>query len=194
MALQTRLIQIVGARQEWGLMWHHGMCNDGTDLHCARVYGPPGPRDMKPPEIDAVPSAWQPVCKCGARPPEDLAPDKRTRFSGTTFLFNTPSGKPEPGNIYEAPWYHNHGCCPWDNCDGRHLICILPNGHEWHMTGRASNCTMKQDRLHRCWVIREESPGVFHVDKTGRTCAAGAGSIMAGKYHGFLHHGVLTGC
>ena len=34
--------------------------------------------------------------------------------------------------------------------------------------------------------------GNVHVDKSGDTCAAGAGSILIGGYHGFLHNGYLT--
>jgi hypothetical protein len=32
----------------------------------------------------------------------------------------------------------------------------------------------------------------LHVDKAGLTCQAGAGSILCGNYHGFLHNGELT--
>jgi len=49
--------------------------------------------------------------------------------------------------------------------------------------------------VHRCWV-RHGRPedGTLHVDKNGVTCAAGAGSIVAGNFHGFLHGGFLTSC
>lgn len=59
----------------------------------------------------------------------------------------------------------------------------------------ASNCTMPDDKNHKCWV-RHGRPedGTLHVDKNGHTCAAGAGSIVAGNYHGFLHNGHLTPC
>jgi hypothetical protein len=75
----------------------------------------------------------------------------------------------------------------WHNCDGRHLVCILPNGHPWDVDGRANNCTMPNERLHRCWV-RHGSPEnlTVHVSKNGPSCAAGAGSILSGDYHGFL--------
>lgn len=48
-------------------------------------------------------------------------------------------------------------------------------------------------RPHKCWVRHGEAPDI-HVDKSGVTCGAGAGSIMAGSYHGFLHNGHLTSC
>jgi hypothetical protein len=108
-------------------------------------------------------------------------------------LYDTASGRPELGDIWEQPWYHEH-FCQWSNCDGRHLVCLLPDGHEWQMTGRANNCTMRDDGTHRCWVVHEESPGVFHVDKGGHTCAAGAGSIATATWHGFLVHGELVSC
>ena len=79
--------------------------------------------------------------------------------------------------------------------DGRVLIVVTPGGH-WEIDSRASNCTMPQENEHRCWV-RHGRPedGTLHVDKNGHTCAAGAGSIVCGNYHGFLHNGHLTdGC
>lgn len=46
---------------------------------------------------------------------------------------------------------------------------------------------------HKCWV-RHGDPRASNVtvDKNGDTCSAGAGSILAGDYHGFLQAGVLT--
>lgn len=82
----------------------------------------------------------------------------------------------------------------WENCDGEHLVAVLPNGHHWHPDQRASNCTLPEDKTHRCWV-RHGDPRkgeAVHVDKNGNTCQAGAGSILSGNYHGFLHHGELT--
>lgn len=131
---------------------------------------------------------------CGAKAPENAIHQVFKKR-----LYNTDSGKPEPGDMYYAPWYHEKdwkkGVCPWDNCnDPRgHLLVILPNGHEWDTDSRASNCTMKEDRQHRCWVKQGEPPHI-HIDKDGNTCAAGAGSILSGDYHGFLHHGKLTSC
>ena len=81
--------------------------------------------------------------------------------------------------------------CEWDNCEGKHLNVILPNGHTWDVDGRASNCTMKDDRTHRCW-IRSGEPPKIHVSKDGHTCKAGAGSIGVPGYHGFLRNGTLT--
>lgn len=89
-----------------------------------------------------------------------------------------------PGAIYVAGYRSGP--------DGRALTVVCPDGHHWFIDGRASNCTMKGDDMHRCWV-RHGRPedGTLHVDKNGNTCAAGAGSIDTGKWHGFLHNGEL---
>lgn len=79
--------------------------------------------------------------------------------------------------------------------DARVLACVCPDGHHWIIDARASNCTMPNDDDHWCWV-RHGRPEdrTLHVDKSGKTCAAGAGSIATGKWHGFLHNGKLTQC
>jgi hypothetical protein len=92
------------------------------------------------------------------------------------------------GAMYYASWMPSNMF--WDNKTDDHLMVITPGG-EWNVDSRASNCTMPDDRAHRCWVRHGEVPNV-HVDKAGFTCAAGAGSIMCGNYHGFLHNGHLT--
>lgn len=114
-------------------------------------------------------------------------------------LFDSPSGVSEPGNAYwlECPglWGKEPGedfVCPyWDNCTGRHLHVILPNGHDWDVDSRARNCTLPQERTHRCWVRHGDPPDVT-VDKAWHTCAAGAGSIGVPGWHGFLRSGHLV--
>jgi hypothetical protein len=94
-----------------------------------------------------------------------------------------------PGMMWSADWYH-------DDCkgeDGRCLVVICPNGHEWMIDSHASNCTMPNDTgpfatAHRCWCRHGVPPNIT-VDKIGRTCNAGGGSIQAGNYHGFLRNG-----
>lgn len=73
--------------------------------------------------------------------------------------------------------------------DGKALAVITPGG-SWYIDSRASNCTMPNDTKHRCWV-RHGAPPNITVDKNGNTCAAGAGSIACGGYHGFLRAGYL---
>ncbi len=105
----------------------------------------------------------------------------------------------EPGDAFFLDCNREH--CTWSNCDGRHLIVVLPNGRHWDVDSRAGNCTMREDRTHRCWVRRGDvAAGTLHVDKDGNTCAAGAGSILSHgyggqpDYHGHLHGGELRAC
>lgn len=78
----------------------------------------------------------------------------------------------------------------WSNQIGPHLCLVLPNGIHWVIDSRASNCDMKEDKTHRCWVRHGEPPNIT-VDKRGETCNAGSGSIKAGNFHGFLRNGKL---
>ena len=93
-----------------------------------------------------------------------------------------------PGASWDAWWMPDY----WRGPDGIALMVKCPNGHEWHVDSEASNCTRKGEP-HECWV-RHGDPRQANltVDKNGDTCAAGAGSILAGDYHGFLQAGVLT--
>ena len=102
--------------------------------------------------------------------------------------------KPEdlrPGDMWYAnvTWYRTDDECPyWDNCDHRHLLVVLPNNQIHDLHARASNCTMPDERTHRCWIVHG-TPPVITVDKQGNTCKAGAGSIMRGGWHGFIRGG-----
>jgi hypothetical protein len=111
-----------------------------------------------------------------------------------TFEFGT-------GAMWRADWYTGGKIVDgkqlygwdWDNQFEGPLVVMTPGG-EWVIDSRASNCGRPDDRTHRCWVRHGEPPNI-HVDKNGDTCAAGAGSIVCGNYHGFLHNGFLTdGC
>ncbi len=91
-----------------------------------------------------------------------------------------------PGSCWNASWMHSV------REDGIYLMVRCPNGRDWAVDSQASNCT-RNGEPHACWV-RHGDPRECRVtvDKNGDTCAAGAGSIMAGDYHGFLQSGVLT--
>lgn len=95
------------------------------------------------------------------------------------------------GALYDATWYHAMGRM---GEDGRALMCVLPNGHHWHIDSRASNCSMPDDDVHRCWCRHGDptQPQTMTVDKACNTCQAGAGSIQSGDWHGFLRDGALT--
>lgn len=94
------------------------------------------------------------------------------------------------GAMWDAWWYGRKGP------DGRSLMVKCPGdggSHDWHVDGRASNCTLKDDDVHYCWVRHGEVPDIT-VDKGGFTCAAGAGSILTPGWHGFLRNGHLVTC
>lgn len=105
-----------------------------------------------------------------------------------------------PGACWDAWWISDRrknsptGCGYDIGDDHRSLVVKLPDGSDWHVDHRASNCTLPNDMSHHCWV-RHGKPedGTLHVDKNGHTCAAGAGSIQTKKWHGFLHNGYLRG-
>ncbi len=139
---------------------------------------------------------WPTTCDhCGAPVPTRVSATRVgdrgievTRQIFTSRRYDTPSGSPEPGDLYYHE-VHDPGECPyWDNCDGKHLCALVPTGEYWDIDSRASNCTMKEDRTHRCWIRHGEYP-MLTVDKNGHTCAAGAGSIQTTHWHGFLRNG-----
>lgn len=74
--------------------------------------------------------------------------------------------------------------------DFGNLYVKCPDGHTWGVDGRASNCTKPDDTEHRCWIKHGDPPNVT-VDKKGKTCEAGGGSIKTPKWHGFLRNGFL---
>ncbi|HVT25960.1 MAG TPA: hypothetical protein VHD95_15140, partial [Rhizomicrobium sp.] len=81
------------------------------------------------------------------------------------------------------------GIFPGGGPDGQFLMARTPGG-DWCIDSRASNCTMKTDKVHRCWVRHgDPKTGKVTVDKNGNTCQAGGGSIISGGYHGFLRNG-----
>lgn len=97
-----------------------------------------------------------------------------------------------PGAMYFADWYPD---C-WKGVDGHALTVVCPGGKHWCIDSQANNCTMKEDigpydKHHRCWV-RHGIPPNITVDKNGRTCKAGAGSIQTENYHGRLINGVFV--
>jgi hypothetical protein len=118
-----------------------------------------------------------------------------------------------PGAIWNADWLAKYD--EWRGPDGRSLVCRCPDGHDWTIDSRASNCDSPcatcrapyhqhyktpaqvpclkfvDSRPHKCW-IRHGEPPALTVDKAGVTCGAGAGSIQTPKWHGFLRGGFLV--
>jgi hypothetical protein len=156
---------------------------------------------------------WPLHCECGYEFGDD---DKRQVFRGRLYSgaldgkLYTLSDAPI-GAMWDASWHRSDGHGePWTGPDGISLVVKTPGG-DWTVDSEASNCTRTQwgpkeidgvthekvwlGRTHYCW-IRHGDPrtGNVHVDKNGDTCAAGAGSILSGNYHGFLHNGELVQC
>lgn len=148
---------------------------------------------------DYVEALWPTHCRdCGAPVPSTLKVEKTVGWTGpvgnrqlsTNRLYNNESGEPGAGDLFETHWHDSHDCPYWDNCNGIHLQAILPNGWHWDVMSRAKNCDKREDRTHRCWVIQGSyKDGTITVDKNGHTCSAGAGSIDAPGWHGFLRNG-----
>lgn len=169
--------------------YHQAMTPIGEEACSTRALGDDHPHD------DPL---WPAFCeKCG-HPFSDN--DKWQRFRRSLYrridtgeemtLDNAPVGV-----VWNADWAlerRTEGF--YVGPDGRCLVVKTPGG-DWMIDSRASNCTMPEDNTHKCWV-RHGRPedGTLHVDKKGHTCAAGAGSIVCGAYHGFLHNGKLTSC
>jgi hypothetical protein len=113
-----------------------------------------------------------------------------------------------PGAMWDAYWFAKYDG-DWVGPDGKSITVRCPNGVEWNIDSRARNCDSpcencgvayrdhnyekcpgyKDAKPHKCW-IRSGDPPMLTVSKDGApTCGAGAGSIQAGDYHGFLRNG-----
>jgi hypothetical protein len=147
-------------------------------------------QEEKPPHDDP---RWPTRCDCGYQ----FTDDDVWQLSWHVIYRRTDTGEETtlrdaaPGAMYYADWYSD--VPEWCGPDGRALMVKTPDGHTWHVDGEASNCTRKGDKTHKCW-IRHGTPPLVTVDKNGVTCAAGAGSILTPKWHGFLRNGVLVEC
>jgi hypothetical protein len=174
----------------------------GYDYHNAQqpfldMERPEGEPELSRPfhgELD--PLLWPRACACGyvftPADPRQLNEERlyvRTASSETFTLADAP-----PGAIYRAPWMEDTPA--WTGVDGHCLVVVLPNGNPWMIDGPANNCTNLEDFLsggHKCWIRHNAAP-VLTVDKNGRTCAAGAGSIKSGNCHCFLIGGEFFNC
>jgi hypothetical protein len=131
-------------------------------------------------------------CECGFKYTDNNS--NRQLFSENQYICSEKAGEifsirdAPAGAIWRVPWYEDIK----DMCgtDGKSYICMTPGG-QWCIDSRAKNCGLPNDSNHKCWVRHGEAP-VFTVDKRGVTCNAGAGSIQAGNYHGFLINGFLV--
>jgi hypothetical protein len=146
--------------------------------------------------------AWPTHCSCGYEfKPNDYKSVEFNRWyqrDGDDTLYVI--GEMPIGAIFNSMWNlrYNREEGPksyWTGEDGMCLSVVCPGG-VWCIDSRASNCDMREDDIHRCWV-RTGVPPELHVGKDGNTCGAGAGSIWIrmgspDSYHWFIHHGQLT--
>lgn len=134
---------------------------------------------------------WPEKCGCGYtfQPSDNLQVSLERIFRRTDTGHEYTLRAAPPGAMWFAWWLER--VKTWCGPDGRALIVRLPDGRDWHIDSRASNCTMPEDTEHRCWVRHGEVPKIT-VDKDGNTCKAGKGSIKTASWHGFLIDGVLT--
>lgn len=160
---------------------------------------PPGEYESeRSPEDFADDGRWPSACACGhvfgSAAQRQVFTDRILRRPDTGDEFEGRRAIP-PGGVWNAWWMADRPGAEWTGADGRSLVCRLPDGRDWMIDSRASNCTRPDDSVHKCWV-RHGRPedGTLHVDKNGETCAAGAGSIQTPAWHGFLHNGELRGC
>lgn len=197
--MKVRFTQQVGWHTVVTVWW--GDCgDDGSHRICHELKRGDG---HAPADAFENYEAWQPEpgtpCRTCAEP---FPADDADACSGARVapIWDTPSGELEPGCLYWKDWDHKalDGAprpCPtfsggWADCPGRHLMVVCPNGRQWDIDSRANNCTRPNDDRHRCWVRHgDPETGDVTVDKDGATCEAGAGSIQAGDYHGYLHDG-----
>lgn len=155
------------------------------------ILGEGGTFSIEAPEIEDDDPRWPTHCDCGyafqAEEPRQVFTERQYRRSDSgelTTLQSAPAGA-----MWFADWFNDF----WAGPDGRCLVVKTPGG-DWVVDGPASNCGRPDDRdqkQHHCWVRHGAAP-MITVDKDGPTCSAGAGSIQAGSYHGFLRNGQLV--
>jgi hypothetical protein len=141
---------------------------------------------------------WPTHCGCGYEFAADdqwqlfVQPEYRRADTGElTTLQDAPAGAMWDAFWMPGPWFRGP--------DGICLTVKTPGG-EWSVDQRASNCGLPDDSWeagghHYCWIRHNdprEVPCRLTVDKAGKTCSAGGGSIVSGSYHGFLTNGCLV--
>jgi hypothetical protein len=137
------------------------------------------------------PPEWPEHCTCGYCFSET---DHRQIFNDPLYTCEATAVTVPYSELPVGAMWHAGGSYwedAWRGPDGKILHVKTPGG-PWNIDSRASNCTLPDDNEHRCWVRHGDAPRVT-VDKAGLTCGAGAGSILAGDYHGFLQNGFLVG-
>ncbi len=200
MGIKCRLVKKVGTRATLRTYWGSGECpnaygNGSKGIHNAHILL--AENDISDDNkiggaiSDHPIEKWPTKCdNCPAVVPEDK---KVHRQIFRRRIYSTESGELGPGDMYWIDYTYGgkHDCWMHTTCDGMHLHVRLPNNRTWDIDSQASNCTKKKDKVHRCWIRTGTPPNVTITKgkKGDDTCAAGAGSIKAGDYHGFLKNG-----
>ncbi len=174
--------------------YHNNMVDLDTVKHDPNTMIELDDKDGAPPDTD---QRWPTHCTCGYAFTDDDEHQvfvervyERTDTGERMMLPDAP-----PGAMYNAWW--NPDC--WKGKDGLALVVRCPDGHDWNIDATCSNCTLPDDKAHRCWLRHGQVPNIT-VDKTGpadngdTTCSAGGGSILTPKWHGFLRGGELVVC
>ena len=193
--MQARLATVIGERVKLRIYWGDACGGHGThNAHktirdtdtVVDIYDCTDNPDGHAKEL------WPTQCDhCGLAVPEELFSQREGRQVNRGARYDTPSGELEPGCLY---WRHSiSNSHYWDNHNGPMLHAVLPNGAEWNIDSRASNCALPDNRTHRCWCRHGEPPDIT-VNKTGETCGAGGGSIDVSGWHGHLENGVFREC
>lgn len=134
--MKTRLIKAVATARREGVLWKTSTpCAEGSFWHRAeweigRVAGD-AVQGLPEADTDSI-RARHPEAGCENCASQLSAALEVSTFSSTGPIYDTPSGKPEPGSMFWATWYTcaDGGQCfyGWTNCKGEHLIVVLPNG------------------------------------------------------------------
>lgn len=171
-------------------------CSGDAGYHNGHSYIEEGPamsvsRSFKSSKAKAFDSRWPEKCdQCDYR---FIDSDNWQLFTNRIYQ-RVDTGELYPireapvGAMWNADWCSDW----WKGSDGRSIVVKTPGG-DWMIDSHASNCTMPDDEIHKCWVRHGEPPDIT-VDKDGVTCGAGGGSILCGNYHGFLRGGYLEDC
>jgi hypothetical protein len=217
----VRFVQKIRTEAYWRVYWtdKENLCKDGRDFHDALNLIDVGPLHdhtfAKHREL-ILPN-WPTKCeRCERAVPNSYEQRYAKPYETTAHyhifyqeIFNTASGRPEPGDLYyedlclrlkdrdTIPGICHQTHKAWTNCDGIHLHGVLPSGHVWDIDSRCNNCLSPDDTEHRCWIRhgRPELGELITVDKNGKTCRAGGGSIDCKArgnlpaWHGFLKYG-----
>ena len=184
-----------------------GSCPHGHGYHNAMVLLDEVPATETTLEWPRDDSRWPTKCECGYEftPADEWQLFRKSLWRaphGLTTIEDAPVGA-----MFYADWVD------WRvGPDGKVLHVIVPPHHVWNIDGTASNCDSPCARCgvpyhahrqgecrtyedsqpdHRCWV-RHGTPPAITVDKSGKTCNAGGGSISVPGWHGFLRAGQLV--